>query len=81
MGLGKTLSILSLVWVKRGTPKDIQEWRRRPSPRVGLIRSSATLVVCLASLLLQWQEEAVAKIRDMSIYIYHGKKITVDPYE
>ncbi len=77
MGLGKTLSVLSLVWV-RGTRDDI---RSRPSPRVGLVKSRATLVVCLASLLLQWQEEAVAKIRDMSVYIYQGKKITLDPYE
>ncbi|XP_037509830.1 transcription termination factor 2 [Rhipicephalus sanguineus] len=69
MGLGKTLTMLSLVEAAavkgQGTP-----------PRGG------TLVVCPLSLLHQWEEEVQRHLPDRwQVHVHHGRNRTADPEE
>lgn len=65
-GLGKTLSLISLLLVNRPPPtaRDAEPpWR--------------TLIVCPLSLVSQWKDEIEGRIRDNdcpSIHVYHGQK-------
>ncbi|KAI4243905.1 MAG: hypothetical protein L6R40_003287 [Gallowayella cf. fulva] len=76
MGLGKTLSILSLI--VHGLP-DAQAFGNEKAPTmeedVSLIRNSqATLLVCPLSTVANWEEQTKAHIETgkLSYYIYHG---------
>ena len=77
MGLGKTLSILSLI--VHGLP-DAQTFGNKTAPTVGeddvsLLRNSkATLLVCPLSTVANWEEQAKTHIEagKLSYYIYHG---------
>jgi SNF2 family DNA or RNA helicase len=78
MGLGKTLSILSLVI---STLNDSNEWaKKKPPPRKTtedphLIRNSkSTLLVAPLSTISNWEEQISTHIKPgaLSYYIYHG---------
>ncbi|KAL8756192.1 MAG: hypothetical protein Q9199_003110 [Rusavskia elegans] len=77
MGLGKTLSILSLI--VHGLT-DAQTFGNQTAPTIGendisLIRNSkATLLVCPLSTVANWEEQAKTHIEPgkLSYYIYHG---------
>jgi SNF2 family DNA or RNA helicase len=75
MGLGKTLSILSLVvsslpqaeaWTSR-TPETV-------GPYAGLRRCKTTLLVSPLSAVVNWEEQIKTHIQDgaLSSYVYHG---------
>lgn len=48
--------------------------------RAGLVQCSGTLVVCPASLMLQWQSECESKFkrRSLRVLVYHGPSRTRD---
>lgn len=77
MGLGKTLSILSLVVA---TLADANEWaKQKPPPQstdgVALLRNSkATLLVSPLSTIANWEEQIGNHVKPgtLSYYIYHG---------
>ncbi|KAL8765228.1 MAG: hypothetical protein Q9209_007621 [Squamulea sp. 1 TL-2023] len=77
MGLGKTLSILSLI--VQGVP-DAKMFGNQPAPTVEeddvpLLRNSkATLLVCPLSTVANWEEQIKTHIQTggLSYYIYHG---------
>jgi len=76
MGLGKTLSILSLVV---GSLEEAKEWGERPAPEVDgektLIRNSrTTLLVSPLSTVANWEEQIATHIikGTLKYYIYHG---------
>lgn len=76
MGLGKTLSILSLI---AETMEDARQFRREEGPEVDgeeLVNAKATLIICPKSVLANWQEQirnhttqGDGKLR---VYTYHG---------
>ena len=81
MGLGKTLSILSLIvgslgeaeaWSKK---KPSQHPERRP---LLLLNSKCTLLVAPLSTLANWEEQIKAHILPdtLSVYVYHGSNRT-----
>ncbi|KAL1640461.1 hypothetical protein SLS58_006959 [Diplodia intermedia] len=86
MGLGKTLSILSLV---AATMKDASEFASKMPPQLPgtqqLIKcnSKATLLICPVSTVANWQEQVKTHVKAeaMSYYIYHGPNRIVDPKE
>ncbi|PPJ55085.1 hypothetical protein CBER1_01499 [Cercospora berteroae] len=73
MGLGKTLSILSLIAeTKQAASRFRQE---RPNEEDDLDRNGrATLIVCPKSVLSNWQEQIAAHTvaGSMTYYVYHG---------
>ena len=77
MGLGKTLSILSLIV---GSLKEAQTWAEEqpvavPFAEVALVRNSkTTLLVSPLSTLANWEEQINTHIQPgtLSYYIYHG---------
>lgn len=82
MGLGKTLSILSLV---AATLDDASEFARKVPqqlPGTTLIKrnSKATLLVCPVSTVANWQEQVDMHVKKngMSCYVYHGPSRTAD---
>ncbi|KAL1485253.1 hypothetical protein MTO96_032077 [Rhipicephalus appendiculatus] len=92
MGLGKTLTMLSLVEQQRSRDKahklaanikssnkdgnDDCETATPVSPRGG------TLVVCPLSLLHQWEEEVQRHLPDRwQVHVHHGRNRTADPEE
>ena len=83
MGLGKTLSILSLV---ASTVSESEVFRRtQPSSSLeGIERNAkATLIVCPTSVLSNWQEQIGNHIvmGKLSWYVYHGASRTQDTRE
>ncbi|TKA61468.1 hypothetical protein B0A49_12576 [Cryomyces minteri] len=77
MGLGKTLSILSLVCETLTEAEVFAQQRplKRPADEVPLIlNSKATLLVSPVSVVANWEEQIKAHIRPkgLSYYIYHG---------
>ena len=81
MGLGKTLTMLSLIVKHReleetsGASKKGEageEWMGKTDK--GIRRSKATLVICPASLLGQWEGEAKKRFKSGAIrtLVYHG---------
>ncbi|KAL8696383.1 MAG: hypothetical protein Q9224_002823 [Gallowayella concinna] len=83
MGLGKTLSILSLI--VHGLP-DAQTFGKEKAPTpeeedVALVRKSkATLLVCPLSTVANWEEQIKAHIENgkLSYYVYHGSNRNKD---
>ncbi|KAH7026886.1 SNF2 family N-terminal domain-containing protein [Macrophomina phaseolina] len=82
MGLGKTLSILSLI---ASTLREASDWSNMVPPQTPgapLIKcnSKATLLICPVSTVANWQEQFKLHIKDkaMSYYIYHGQSRTDD---
>ncbi|MCJ1474455.1 hypothetical protein MMC13_003113 [Lambiella insularis] len=84
MGLGKTLSILSLIV---GSLDQASEWAKEipPSPATGegsaLHRNSkSTLLVAPLSVVANWEEQIAAHImpQTISCYIYHGNNRSQD---
>lgn len=76
MGLGKTLSILSLIV---GSLHDAVQWGEEQSPEMDgkktLMRNSkTTLLVCPLSTVANWEEQIATHIEPgtLSCYIYHG---------
>lgn len=76
MGLGKTLSILSLIV---GGLDEAQKWGERPAPDMDgekpLIRNSkTTLLVSPLSTVANWEEQIATHIKNgtLTYYIYHG---------
>jgi SNF2 family DNA or RNA helicase len=76
MGLGKTLSILSLV---AATISDAHAFKiKQPSKELqkkGVTRNGqGTLIVCPTSVLSNWTEQITAHVRKdkLSCYVYHG---------
>ena len=76
MGLGKTLSMLSLVV---GSLEQAEQWGEQPAPeRDGdkiLIRNSkTTLLVCPLSTVANWEDQIATHIKPKTLkyYIYHG---------
>ena len=76
MGLGKTLSILSLVV---GSLDEAERWGQQRSPEVdigkSLIRNSkTTLLVCPLSTIANWEEQILTHIKPdaLKYHIYHG---------
>ncbi|KAF4535889.1 Transcription termination factor 2 [Lasiodiplodia theobromae] len=85
MGLGKTLSILSLV---AATMEDASAFASKmpvQTPGAPLIKcnSKATLLICPVSTVANWEEQirTHTKKGSMSYYIYHGPSRTTDPEE
>ena len=78
MGLGKTLSILSLIV---GSLEAASEWAEQPPPSTvsegGIVlkrNSKTTLLVAPLSVVANWEEQIIAHIQPgtLSCYIYHG---------
>lgn len=84
MGLGKTLSILSLV---ADTHKDAIAFSKTPPQRlqngVELRNSRATLLVCPVSTVANWEEQIKTHIKPAAVryYIYHGSNRMKDVKE
>ena len=83
MGLGKTLTMISLILkhreleeereIQNGKKEDEKElWLSKKSK--GFVRSKATLVICPASLLSQWEGEVKRRVKSgaMRVHVYHG---------
>lgn len=81
MGLGKTLSILSLV---ADTLDEATEWsKKKPAQTPGTIllrNSQATLLVAPVSTASNWEEQIKAHVKSgtLDYYIYHGQNRTQD---
>ncbi len=75
MGLGKTLSMISLVIVQKGKQPIVE---RRVDDQ--LLRVKGTLVVCPLTLLEMWDQEIRSRVRPhtLSVLVYHGPKRTKD---
>ena len=76
MGLGKTLSILSLIV---GSLRDAKQWGQQSAPEMdgekALIRNSkTTLLVSPLSTVANWEEQIATHIKPgtLKYYIYHG---------
>lgn len=75
MGLGKTLTMISLLLKcmeigKKGDDED-DEWSSRRSKYLG-----GTLVICPASLINHWEKEIYDKVNrnKLSVELFHGTK-------
>lgn len=77
MGLGKTLSILSLVV---SSLDQAAQWAQSQPAPDGLVRTKATLLVCPVSTVVNWEEQLKMHLQDgtLSCYIYHGPNRTRD---
>ncbi|OJD32167.1 swi snf-related matrix-associated actin-dependent regulator of chromatin subfamily a member 3-like 1 [Diplodia corticola] len=85
MGLGKTLTVLSLI---AATMQDALEFSSKMPPQIPgapLIKcnSKATLLICPVSTVANWQEQVNMHVKSgaMSYYIYHGPNRLDDPKE
>ena len=83
MGLGKTLSMISLIMKKKqlgetSEPQSTGEKRGGPT-----LRSEGTLVVAPLTLLSIWENEIESKLYpgNLSVFCYHGPKRPKDPRE
>ena len=70
MGLGKTLTMISLIMKHREIETerkrnggDEEEWNERLGD---LVKSETTLIICPASLIGQWEKEVENKVRNIS---------------
>lgn len=73
MGLGKTLSMISLI-LKQKERKDYYSFKRDANECRG------TLVICLASIIHQWDEEIRkhTELDALKVLVYHGPKRSRD---
>ncbi|GME41987.1 SNF2-related protein [Neofusicoccum parvum] len=82
MGLGKTLSILSLVSTTMDDATEFSKKVPQQKPDSPLIKynSKATLLVCPVSTVANWQEQVQLHIKKDAIkyYVYHGPGRTLD---
>ncbi|KAF2089403.1 transcription termination factor 2 [Saccharata proteae CBS 121410] len=83
MGLGKTLSILSLVVSTLG---DSQSWSKKAPPQTPgapllELNSRATLLIAPLSTLANWEEQVKTHIKPgtLKVYMHHGPSRTRDP--
>lgn len=84
MGLGKTLSILSLVVTTLPQSKEFAKLSpRHIPPRIFKCNSKATLLVCPLSTVANWEKQVKDHIKKKTIkyYIYHGPTRTQDAKE
>merc|ERR1719158_275866 len=86
MGLGETLTMISLVLKHRELEADKEAERRRNGEdgeekenewkeKMGdLVKSETTLIICPASLIGQWEKEAESRARNsrLRVLVYHG---------
>ncbi|VDK78782.1 unnamed protein product [Gongylonema pulchrum] len=84
MGLGKTLSMISLVVHikerRRENPEEFKIWKKNALRDHELVRSNSTLIVAPASLIFQWQSEIEKHVKSdrLSRFIFHGPKTKRD---
>ncbi|KAF2135855.1 uncharacterized protein K452DRAFT_280884 [Aplosporella prunicola CBS 121167] len=85
MGLGKTLSILSLVSATKG---ESYEWAKKSPPQTPgqpllKLNTRATLLICPLSTVANWQEQINAHVAQgsMNLYVYHGQPRASTPEE
>ena len=76
MGLGKTLSLISLILAQ----KDNRSIDYDDGPHDRMVSVKATLVVVPLTLLQMWDTEIKLRVRPhtLSVLIYHGPKRTKD---
>ncbi|XP_062519488.1 transcription termination factor 2-like [Corticium candelabrum] len=69
MGLGKTLTMISLMMKDNETHRVSDERQHKE-----LLATNATLVVCPASVVMQWQKEIEQRVQygRLSVYVHHG---------
>ncbi|KAH9826067.1 helicase-like transcription factor [Teratosphaeria destructans] len=80
MGLGKTLSILSLIAETKETAKT---FFKQPSIDPGKINAIGTLIICPKSVLSNWEEQLATHIKNdkLRCYTYHGSNRLTDSAE
>ncbi|EFQ99315.1 transcription termination factor 2 [Nannizzia gypsea CBS 118893] len=80
MGLGKTLSILSLVC---SSLPDAAAWASQKSAQPSLINAKTTLLVSPLSAVGNWVSQIKEHVKDdaLSFYVFHGPSRTEDPRE
>ena len=84
MGLGKTLSILSLIVGSLADAESFSLCSPPRSPQQMLLRNlKGTLLVAPMSTIQNWEEQISAHIAPgtLSVYVYHGPKRTADHHE
>jgi len=71
MGLGKTLSILSLICE---TGAQAREFWNQPRAADGSLNAKGTLIICPKSVMSNWEEQIRTHIKpnQLSICVYHG---------
>lgn len=77
MGLGKTLTMISLILKHRELEEEMRmgkenEWSEKLPG--GLVKSDATIIICPASLIGQWEKEVESKVKSgrLRVNIFHG---------
>ncbi|EEQ31460.1 putative 1-phosphatidylinositol 4-kinase [Microsporum canis] len=80
MGLGKTLSILSLIC---SSLPEAAAWARKKSADSSMINAKTTLLVSPLSAVGNWVSQIKEHIKDdaLSVYVFHGPNRTEDPKE
>lgn len=80
MGLGKTLSILSLIAETKG---EARTFAAQNAPGDLMVNAKATLIVCPKSVMSNWSEQIRAHVKPnaLSVYTYHGSNRTDDVEE
>jgi len=77
MGLGKTLTMIALILAQRGSCDPVvsskASWLNKEDQKK-VLKSNATLVICPASLVHQWQKEIERRVRRglLRVIVYHG---------
>uniref|UniRef100_A0A914XRH2 Transcription termination factor 2 n=1 Tax=Plectus sambesii TaxID=2011161 RepID=A0A914XRH2_9BILA len=81
MGLGKTLSMIALILHKKNQRREMgdaeaDKWKAKTLADSKLVASNATLVICPASLMGQWEKEIErrVKIGRLRVHVFHGPK-------